>query len=103
MRAHAAHPAAALFRSHFQRPPDTGGDPIDIIRVHDHGIAELGGGAGELAEHEHAIVVHPRRHELLGDEIHAVAQRCHQHHIGRTVQGDEITLRNRPVHVLDRR
>jgi len=29
----------------------------------------------ELAEHQHAVVVDARRDELLGDEVHAVADR----------------------------
>ncbi len=32
---------------------------------------------GELAQHEHAPLVRPRRHELLGHEVHPVVQAAH--------------------------
>ena len=43
------------------------------------------------------------RDELLGDEVHPVAQRRHDHHVGGQVQGDELFERQAAVQVVDGR
>ena len=54
------------------------GDGIGIERIYDQRLGEILGGTGELRQHQHAgILVRLRGHELLGDQIHAVAQRRH--------------------------
>jgi hypothetical protein len=47
---------------------------VDRIRVHGQRFLEFAGGAGQLAQDQDAILVVTRRHEFLGDEVHAVAQ-----------------------------
>ncbi len=49
-------------------------------------------GLGGLAEHE-----------LLGDEVHPVAERRHHHHVGAPVEQRELGGRDAAVEVLDRR
>ena len=60
------------------------------------------GGPCELAEHQHAVVVDPGGDELLGNQIHPIAQRSDQHHVGRAVERDEVLQRHGPVDVVDR-
>ena len=74
-----------------------------VVRVDEHGVDQLVGGAGELGQHEHAVAVEARRDVLLGDQVHAVAQRRHEHHVAGAVQGDELVERQRLVEVVDRR
>ncbi len=74
-----------------------------VMGVDEHRVAQLVGSAGELRQHEHAIVVEAGRHELLGDEVHAVAERRHEQHVGGAIQRDELVERERPVQVMDDR
>jgi hypothetical protein len=48
-----------------------------VVGVDDQRLGELARGAGELAEHEHALLVVAGGDELLGDEVHAVVQAAH--------------------------
>jgi hypothetical protein len=79
------------------------GHAVDVVGVDVQGLGHLVGGAGELAEHEHAVAVGAGRGELLGDEVHAVAQRRHEHDVGGAVQADQLGLREAAVQVVDRR
>ena len=74
-----------------------------VVRVDEHGVGQLVGGAGELRQHEHAVAVEAGRDVLLGDQVHAVAQRRHEHHVAGAVEGDELVERQRLVQVVDRR
>ena len=74
---------------------------LDVVRVDLEGLAHLGGRAGELAEDEHAVLVGAGRDELLRHEVHAVAQRRHEHDVRRSVERHDVVLRERPVHVVD--
>ena len=79
-----------------------------VPRVHEQRAREDLGGSGELAEEQRPGVASVRtraalaKHELLCDEVHAVAERRDHHHIGAPVQGDELGHRDRAVYVLDR-
>ena len=64
--------------------------------------AQLVGCAGELAQHEHAVVVEARGDVLLGDQVHAVAQRRDEHDVGGEVQRDHLLAREAVVQVADR-
>ena len=74
-----------------------------VVGVDEHRVAQLVGGPGELRQHQHAVVVEAGRDELLGDEVHAVAERCHEQHIGGAVERHELVERQRPVQVVDDR
>ena len=67
---------------------------VDVVRVHLQRFAHLGGGAGELAQHEDAVFVRPRRDELLGDEVHPVAERRDQHHVRGAIERDHVLARS---------
>ena len=60
--------------------------------------------AGELRQHQHAGIVRILRREiLLGDEIHAVAQRRHHGDVGGAIKAGQNGARIGPVDVADRR
>ena len=81
------HPRPALVAVHLDGRDDGVAQRAAVVRVDEHGVGQLVGGAGELRQHEHAVAVEARRDVLLGDEVHAVAQRCHEHHVARAVEG----------------
>src|SRR6266581_9607464 len=83
--AHPRHPRAPLLRGHGHRGPDGVGHAIDVIRVDEQGIAELGGGARELAQDQRPVLVVAHRDELLGHQVHPVVQRGDHAEIGVTV------------------
>ena len=97
-----AHARLTLRAAHRQRPRDRVGDRVDVVRIDHQRLAELVGRARELAQHQHAVVVEPRRDELLRDEVHAVAQRRHQHHVGGAIEGGQLLGGNAAVHVVHR-
>jgi hypothetical protein len=72
--AQALHAPLPLFRLHFQREQDGLGGLIDVIRVHQQRIAEFAGGAGELAEDQHAPLIVTGSQKFLGDQVHAVVE-----------------------------
>ena len=45
-------------------------------------LGQLRRGTRELREHQHPIAVGARGHELLGHQVHPVADGRHQHHVG---------------------
>ncbi len=76
-----AHRLLLLLGRHRERLEDRGLELVDVVGVDHHGRAQLVGRARELAEHEHAVEVRAGGDVLLGDEVHPVAQRGHQHHV----------------------
>jgi len=68
-----------------------------------HRLTELDGGAGELAEDQDAPVVAAAGHVLLGDEVHAVAQRRHEHHVAGQVERHQFLQRQSAVQVVQHR
>ena len=97
------HASAAFVLAHLERALERRRNRLDVVRIHDQRFGELVRGSGELAQHEHAVAVDARRDVLLGDEIHAVAQRRDEHHVGRAVARGELDLVHRVVHVVNRR
>ena len=74
-----------------------------VVRVDEHRVGQFVGGAGELRQDEHAVTVDVGRGVLLGDEVHPVAERRHQHHVAGAVERDELVERQRLVEVVDDR
>ena len=68
-----AHSQPALLLRHPERVREYVGHRLDVVRIDLQRLAHLGGGAGELAEDEHAVLVGAGRDELLGHEVHPVA------------------------------
>ena len=75
-------------------------DAVGVVRVAQERLPQLGRGAGELAEHQRAAVVDPGGDVLLGDQVHAVAQRGHHHHVGRAVERGQLGAAVRLVQVV---
>src|SRR5262245_54073754 len=76
---------------------------LDVERVAGKRLAQLLGGARELAEHEHAgsperVLAHD---ELLADEVHAVAERRHHAHVGDAVVREELPRPHAAVEIVD--
>ena len=88
---------------HGDRPHDGVLQPVDVVRVDQHRASQFVGGTGELAEHEHAVVVEAGRHVLLRDEVHAVAQRGDEHDVGGEEERDHLLARVAVVQIADRR
>ena len=99
--AQSPHPRADLARIHRDGLLDGGLEPVDVVRVDQQRAAQLVGGAGELREHQHSAVVDARGDELLGDQVHPVAQRRHEHDVGGTVEGRHLLRRVGVVQVMD--
>ena len=94
------HAVAGFGATHRDRRLDGVDEPLGIVWVDDDRLFELVDRAGELAEHEHTAAVGARGDELLGDEVHAVAQRRHEHHVRGAVEGDELGQRQAAVEVV---
>src|SRR5688572_28528583 len=86
MAAHASHATPPLGGIHLEGDPDCLRHALHVVGIHDEVVAHVARGAGEAAQHEHAIVVVPGGHELLGDEVHALVERGDQTQIGRAVE-----------------
>ena len=82
----------------MQRPRHS----LDVERIDDYGIGELFGRSREPGQHQHAGVTGLRRDKLLGDQVHAVSQRCHHVHIRVAIESRETVLAKSPVKVSDR-
>lgn len=73
------------------------GRTVDIVRVHDEGVRERLGRAGELTEDEHAPFVGPCREELLSHQVHSVPERRHEpQYLGMRSEGDRIRVPREP-------
>ena len=102
--AQCCHPARPLGVVHLDGVDDGTAHRGVVVGVDEHGVGELVGGAGELPQHEHAVHVARRGDVLLGDEVHPVAQRGHQHHVGRRGRGRRARSScSAPVQVVDGR
>ena len=95
---------AALGQRHLQRALQRRRDRVGLVGIDDERVVELFRRAGELRQHEHAGIVRILRGEiLLGDEIHAVAQRRHHGDVGRAIETRQNRARIGTVDVADRR
>ena len=47
---------------------------LDVVRVDDQRLGQLARRAGELRQHQHALLVVARGDELLRHQVHAVVQ-----------------------------
>ena len=66
-----------------------------IERIDVQRLRQLVVGARELAQHQHPVLVAAAGDELLGDQVHAVAERRDQHDVGRPVQRHHLARRQR--------
>ena len=70
--------AAGMVRAALQRV----GALLDVVRIDEQRVLQLARGAGEAAQHEHALLVVARGDEFLADQVHAVVQAGHQADVG---------------------
>src|SRR6266851_1046468 len=94
-------PASALRQG--QRMLDAQRQAFGVEGVARYGLAELGAGAGELAE-DHRTAAMPRvldRDVLLGDQVHAVDERRDEHHVGDGIVRRELLGGQRSMQVMD--
>ena len=95
---------APLGERHFQRLFDRRRHALDLMRIDAQRAVKFGRGAGELRQDQHAGRLGVLRgDELLGDEVHAVAQRRHQRDVGRPVDAGKRGARIGAVDVAHRR
>ena len=99
--AHRGHALAGLGVGHVPRVQHGGLEPVDVVRVDEHRLLELLGGAGELREHESTRAVLPGRDVLLGHEVHPVPQGRDEHDVRGEVQGHHLLERVAVVQVAD--
>lgn len=82
---------------------DRGRHVVDVPRVDEDGAGAEGlRGPRKLAEHEHAVVLGLARHELVADEVHAVAEGGDERDVGDRVQRAQLLERELAVEVVDR-
>ena len=95
-------PLPALGVRQRQRVPDRRGDVRHVPGVDQNRPgAERLRRAGKLGQHQHAGVVGLARHELVGDQVHAVAQRGHETDVCDRVEGREFGKAELAVEVVD--
>ena len=99
--AHRLHPAADVLGIGVVRRLERRLHAVDVVGVDQPGLPQLVGGTGELREHQGAVTLEPARDVLLGDQVHAVAERGHDHDVGGAVEGSHLVLGVRRVQVRD--
>ena len=102
MAAHGAHPSDGVAGGHFKGGHDGVLEPVNVVRVHQDGLTQGVGCTGEFTQDECAAVGGARSHVFLGDQVHAVAQCGHQHHVRREVEGHHFLHGVTVVEVADR-
>ena len=75
---------------------------VGVVRIHLQRLGQLPRRAGELAQHQHAVAVGPGGDELLRHQVHPVAQRRHQHHVGGAVERHQVGRREAAEDVVHR-
>ena len=101
--AEGAHPRAPLDGLHRERLVEGVRDGVDVVRVHLDRLAHRLRGAGELRQDQDARLADLRGHVLLRDQVHAVAERCHQRDRRVAVEDGELLRVGGAVDVADRR
>jgi len=101
MLAHRFHPAAELASVGVHRVDDGVLHAVDVVRVHQECLPELIGCSGELAQHQGTRVVVPAGHVLLGDQVHAVAQRRDHSDVSGPEERGHLRTRVGSVQVVD--
>jgi hypothetical protein len=85
--AQTGHPSPAFVFGHMECIVDCGGDAVLVVGIDKQRVGELRRGPGELAEDEDSVAVGAAGDELLGHQIHAVAERRYQRNRRRSVEG----------------
>ena len=97
------HPRAPFPLAHGERAMQGVRGAVHVVGIDQDGLGQLLGGAGELAQHQDAAQVGAGGDEFLGDQVHPVAERRHEHHVGGDVERRQVNLVEAPVDVAHRR
>jgi hypothetical protein len=95
-------PGPALVRLHRQRAVEHLGGAVGVVGIHLERLGQLPAGTRELAQHQHAVAVGAGGDELLGHEVHPVAERRHHHHVGGAVERHQVRRRDPAEDVVHR-
>ena len=98
-----AHPTPALLGCLVERGLDGVLDALRIMRVGQVGLTQFGCRTGEFAEHQGTAEIAATGDILLGDQVHAVAQRGDQHDVAGDEEGDQFVAGDRTVQVMHHR
>src|SRR3974390_2009425 len=83
---HALHTLFSLFRIHNQRDANGLGRLVNVVGVHQQGIAQLTRGAGKAAQYQYSVFVATRCEKLFGNQIHAIVERGDQAQVSSTIE-----------------
>jgi hypothetical protein len=86
--AHRVHAVALFFARHGDGRGQGRAGFFEVVGVHHQRLGQLAGGAGELAEHQHAAFVVARGDEFLGHQVHAVVQAADVAQVGGAVEAE---------------
>ncbi len=95
------HAQLPLVVAHVVRVLDGIGEHLTLERIHQQRLVHGLAGARERRQNEHARVVDLTRHVLLGDQVHAVADRRDQSDGRVAIISGQLELRYVLVDVLD--
>jgi hypothetical protein len=98
-----AHAGDAVVVRQRERAVQRFGDAVDVVGIDAQRLVHRLRRAGHPREHEHARLRDLTRDELLRDQVHSVAQRRHERHVGVAVERGEALGAQRAVQVVDRR
>ena len=94
----------ALLLGHADRIGDAASHLLDVKGVDAHTArAERLSSACKLGQHQHALLGVLARNVLVGDKVHAVAQRGDDADVGDVVEGNHLLKVDRLIKVMDRR
>ena len=82
----ACHAFALLSRRHGRCAVQGVGGFLNVIWIDDQSLRHFARCARKAAEHQHALFIVARRHELFTNQIHAVVQACDHANVGGTKQ-----------------
>ena len=103
LAAHSQHARPDLVGRRLERERDRLLDPVEVVGIHHEGTTKFGGGTGELAQDELAGQIAATRHVLLGDQVHTVTKRRHEHDVGGQVESHQFLEGQVLVQVMDDR
>ena len=94
-------PRVPFRRAQLERLFEPVGHALQLPRVDEQSAGQALRGPRELAQQQDAAGVRRRpgrqrlaEHELLPDEVHAIPERRHRHHVGAAVESDELSGRD---------
>jgi len=101
---HLRVPLFPLLKGHFEGGSNRLSHGLDFVRVDNQSAVELGRGARKPGKHKNTRIVRILSGDiLLGDKVHAIAQRRHQADMSRSEKPRQRGPRIKAVHITYRR